>query len=75
MTVDLWREGRGRSVACALSAGKRDRLVPKSTAEQAAALTADMQVRDIAAPHLLFQVAPDECAAAIRDFVGTIEGG
>lgn len=75
MTVDLWREGRAVRLPVLYLRASEDRLVPKSTAEQAAALTADMQVRDIAAPHLLFQVAPDECAAAIRDFVGTLEGG
>lgn len=74
LAVDLLRAGRAvrRPVLCLRA--RSDRLVPKSAAQELARLAPDMQVRDIVAPHFLFQVAPRECAGAICDFRNKIEG-
>ncbi len=46
-----------------------DRLLLPSTSRQIAAGIAHCQIVDIAAPHLLLQVAPIAAAAAIREFL------
>lgn len=75
LAVDLLQEGRAVRLPTLYLRASEDRLIPKSTAREMARLAPDMQIRDIAAPHFLFQVEPDESAASIRDFVKTIKGG
>jgi pimeloyl-[acyl-carrier protein] methyl ester esterase len=45
-----------------------DRLIPKSAALYLADIASNLRIHEIVAPHFLFQVAPDESAAAIHNF-------
>jgi pimeloyl-[acyl-carrier protein] methyl ester esterase len=45
-----------------------DRLIPPTAADDVARLSPAVEIKNVEAPHFLFQVAPELCAQAIRDF-------
>ena len=71
LAVDLVHEGEIGLPILYLRASK-DRLIPKSAVDAIGALAPHVQVREIAAPHFLFQIAPKECAAAVRSYYDSI---
>ncbi len=50
--------------------GTHDRAIPAAVANTIAAAAPDCRVVDVATPHLLLQMAPDEAAEHIRGFAG-----
>lgn len=52
----------------------RDRLVPARAARAIARRIPHLRRVDIDAPHALLQVAPEEAAAVVRGFLGTVPG-
>jgi pimeloyl-ACP methyl ester carboxylesterase len=74
LAVDQTTGGNIRLPVLYLRASE-DRLIPKSATNVIAALAPRIEIREIAAPHFLFQAAPMECAAAVRTFYEAMAEG
>jgi pimeloyl-ACP methyl ester carboxylesterase len=68
LTVDLVKFGVRPAHPVLYLRASADRLIPRSAADDVARLSPATKIKDIEAPHFLFQVAPEICAQAIKDF-------
>jgi pimeloyl-[acyl-carrier protein] methyl ester esterase len=68
LAVDLVKSGVRPAHPALYLRASADRLIPRSAADDVARLGPAVEIRDIKAPHFLFQVAPEVCAQAIKDF-------
>jgi len=48
---------------------RKDRLVPASASRKILELRPDVELAEFDAPHLLLQIEPQKCAAAVLDFI------
>lgn len=49
-----------------------DRLIPSGAADLVASIAGNISIRDIPAPHFLFQTEPALCAKAVTDFANSL---
>jgi pimeloyl-[acyl-carrier protein] methyl ester esterase len=68
LAVDMIKSGVRPAHPALYLRASADRLIPRSAADDVARLIPALEIKDIEAPHFLFQVAPEACAQAIRDF-------
>lgn len=68
LDVDLMSDMRRLALPLLYLKASADRLIPSSAARSMAAAAPGMTIQEIAAPHFLFQTAPEACAQAIRRF-------
>lgn len=68
LSVDLFASGQTISQPVLYLRATKDQLVPKSAAQRLAGIAPDLFICDIDAPHFLFQLAYEDCIAAIRHF-------
>jgi pimeloyl-ACP methyl ester carboxylesterase len=64
----LRQSGKTIDVPVLCSRATQDLLVPQTAAEAISQIANDVTIRDITAPHFIFQLAASECAAAILQF-------
>jgi len=69
LSIDLPRTGIRSNHPLLYLRPTRDMLMPSTAVASVQEVASDCQIRDIEAPHFLFQAAPDACADAIRSFV------
>jgi pimeloyl-[acyl-carrier protein] methyl ester esterase len=72
LKVDLFHDNVHVTLPLLYLRGSADRLVSGKAAELVSSLAKNTSIRDIAAPHFLFQTEPRLCAEAIMDFDRTI---
>lgn len=72
VSVDVRTQARALEIPVLYLKGTRDRLVPPSATVEAQHHCRNMQIRSFEAPHCLLQVAPEEAAAAVADFVDNV---
>lgn len=68
LDVDMTEQGKRITRPVLYLRATQDRLISRSAGGDIARLVENITIQDIRAPHSLFQVAPDECAAAILKF-------
>jgi len=68
LDVDLMDDVRRLALPLLYLKASADRLIPSGAARSIAAAVPGMTVQEIAAPHFLFQTAPEVCAQAIWRF-------
>jgi len=68
LEVDLLQSGKTIDVPVLCLRATQDLLVPKTAAEAISQIANDVTIREITAPHFIFQIAVSECAAAILQF-------
>jgi len=68
LDVDLMDDVRRLALPLLYLKASADRLIPSGAARSIAAAVPGMTVQEIAAPHFLFQTAPEACAQAIWRF-------
>ncbi|MRH98203.1 hypothetical protein GH784_23360 [Agrobacterium sp. CNPSo 675] len=73
LTVDMTEQGHRITCPVLYLRATQDRLISRAAGADVARIAQRLTIEDISAPHFLFQVAPDECAAAIRKFAGSID--
>ena len=72
VSVDVRTQARALEVPVLYLKGTRDRLVPTSAMTEAQHHCRNMKVRLFDAPHCLLQVAPEEAAATVADFIDEV---
>lgn len=72
VSVDVRAQARVLEVPVLYLRGTRDRLVPPSAMVEAQQHCRNMDVRLFDAPHCLLQVAPEEAAATVTDFIDKV---
>lgn len=75
VSVDVRTQARALEVPVLYLKGTRDRLVPTSAMVEAQRHFRRMKVRLFDAPHCLLQVAPEEAAATVGDFIDKVAAG
>jgi len=68
LNIDLVKHGHRLTLPLLYLRASADRLIPPSAARSVASIAPIMTVQEIAAPHFLFQTAPETCADAIWRF-------
>ena len=69
LSVDRRAELRRIAVPMLYLRATRDRLVPSSAARRVLEVRPDVQLVEIAGPHMLLQTEPVACAEALREFL------
>ena len=69
ITVDVREEATSVSVPCLLLQASKDWLVPKRAANVIHELIPKLHVIEVSGPHMLLQISPAACAAAIKAFI------
>ncbi len=75
LAIDVMEQFRACSYPLLYLRGNHDRVVPKSVLKGLLLAKPTMQVVTLAAPHLVLQVAPEQSAQAILDFVAATAVG
>ncbi len=72
LAVDLPAEAMRVKMPALYLQATRDRLIPAAALESVRQIAPQLEVIDVDAPHFLLQTRAHDCAAAIKDFVGTL---
>jgi pimeloyl-ACP methyl ester carboxylesterase len=75
LAVDAAADLRACEVPIFYLRGTRDRVVSEASLRALVSARPEIRVRDIDAPHLVLQAAPEACLAAIREALAAVEAG